>query len=125
MGRTGAILKSAWALALLCALALRALCPTGWMPGPDPGSGAWLVICTGHGPATPNDGHDKPWRKEGGRQERCAFSGFVQAPAPPPPPLLAPPRFALAPAPAFLIRPRVASLERPRGPSARGPPFGV
>jgi hypothetical protein len=126
MRRAGAIFRSAWVIALICAFGVRALCPPGWMPNPDPRSGAWIVICTGHGPLIPHGeaGRGGAPGKERGQSDHCAFAGFAQGLAPRPSAALGPAPVRVAEqAVAFPADNGLAALDRWRGPSARGPPL--
>lgn len=71
----------------LAAMLLRALIPAGWMP--NPGAGALLVICTGHGPMTMSSGahHGKtaprPHHRQNHENDICPFAaaGHLATPA--------------------------------------------
>ena len=70
-------------LAVLCALLLRALVPAGMMPDFDRASGGdfHLVICTGHGPQTVEDG-DLTALLAAGQQDKSGRSDKTPSGAP-------------------------------------------
>ena len=124
MRRARAMLRCVWLMALLGVVGLRLLCPPGWMPNPEARAGSWLVICTGHGPLSPNNDDDRGGRpgKDKSHQEQCAFSGLALVLAP-----IFGPTFVAAPAQAgppttWPSQSRVAWLDHWRAQSARAPP---
>lgn len=127
MLRRPAFVRPILLIALLVAVSVRLLCPTGWMPNLDPRSGSVLVICTGEGPLTIKiPGHHAPDPDDGGAQHaQCAFSGIAFTPTPPAI-LVAGPSKPPAAAP---IRAPVGVLEtgpwRRRAQSPRAPPLAI
>jgi len=121
MRRAGSFSRAVWLIALLCAMSVRFLCPPGWMPNPQAASGgAWLVICTGHGPLSTNDG--APAKSHSGAADHCAFAGLAHA-LPPPAPASPPPQVAAEPAASVRVHEDASPrLDRWRAQAARGPP---
>jgi hypothetical protein len=98
--RSGARMPRAVALALLaCALALRFLVPTGWMPVSD-ARGFHLTLCSGSGPvempamammhhAMAGMDHHGPQHEQDTQDHSCPFAGLSLALAEPALPVVA------------------------------------
>lgn len=111
-------------LALLFAVTLRGLIPTGYMP--EAGGGLELRIC---GPAAPAGTEDGSGHDEGsaGSGSVCVFAAATPVAGPAdPPPLPRPPLrvFVREPAPALRDAPTADRSEGPP-PPARAPPVSI
>lgn len=74
----------------LIALLVGAAVPIGWMPNPEgAGSGAPIVICTGHGPINAFIGKDgKPINHPGSQSDICVYAAAAAPATPAPAPAL-------------------------------------
>ena len=126
--RIAAVFAHAFLIRLtLIALLVGAAMPVGFMPNPDGlGSGAPIVICTGHGPINvASDDHGKPANPAGTHTDICVFAAAAMAATPVAAPALRAP-YAITRSPAHKQNTRAVILAtRYRLQAARAPPLAA